>query len=92
MKKLNAKQLISKSGLTWEDLNLLEEYRILVPNGRGTYREKLVSWAQRLAYLLDEGWDVTEIKRWARDRWNTANPTQWPPDREMWIEDTYEPM
>ena len=82
---LTPEQLCEKSGLSLDDLALLESARLLVPDLKdGRYRPKLAGWGQKLAYLLHEGWSLAEIKRWAKDRWSTPNPRRWPPDHEQW--------
>lgn len=82
---LTADELCRQSGLPIEDLKRLEEIRLLVPDtSDGRYRPKLVGWAQKLAYLLEHNWSLWEIKAWAKGRWHTPNPRQWPPDREIW--------
>ena len=48
------------------------------------YRPKLIAWAKKLAYLLDHGWELAEIKNWAKGRFHTANPRQWPPKESDW--------
>lgn len=81
---LTAEQLCEQSGLDKENLRRLEEARLLLPDRPdGRYRPKLAGWGRKLAYLLEEGWEVDEIKRWAKGRWKTENPREWPPDREL---------
>jgi len=70
--------------LTVENLNKLEEVRLLVSDTQdGRFRPKLAGWGKKLAYLLDEGWTVAEIKRWSKARWKSENPRKWPPDRNL---------
>ena len=82
---LTAAELCDQSGLTPDDLAALEAARLLLtdrPSGR--YRPKLKGWACKLVYLLREGWTIAELRSWAKGRWHTLNPRQWPPDREVW--------
>jgi hypothetical protein len=73
---------MEQSGLTIDELEALAEARLLVPDRPdGRYRPKLVGWGKKLAFLLREGWDIESIKRWIKERWETGNPRQWPPDR-----------
>jgi hypothetical protein len=77
---LTADELCRQSGLDPEDLSRLEAARLLVPDiQNGCYRPKLDSWGKMLAYLLKEGWEVEEIRRWAKCKWKTDNPRHWPP-------------
>jgi len=77
---LTAEQMQEQSGLSEVDLDRLEDARLLVPDTKdGRYRPKLTGWGKKLAYLLGEGWDVFEIKRWSKDRWKLKNPREWPP-------------
>ncbi len=79
---LSRTQLIEQTGLSTESLSLLENARLLVPDAEGLFRPKLVGWGGKLAYLLDEGWSIDEIKKWSKERWDQDNPRQWPPKRE----------
>ncbi|MBN1304960.1 MAG: hypothetical protein JXA13_11040 [Anaerolineales bacterium] len=77
---LTAEALCSQSELSPEDLKQLETARLLVPDTKdGRYRPKLAGWGKKLAYLLEEGWTVEEIKGWSKVRWRSDNPRQWPP-------------
>jgi hypothetical protein len=76
--------MCKQSNLSEKDIRQLETARILVPDHNGKYRPKLVRWAQKLSYLLSQNWQIDEIKRWARGRFNTKNPKQWPPHRSDW--------
>jgi hypothetical protein len=78
---LTIDELCEKSGLSIGDIRQLETARLLLPDHDGKYRPKLVGWAGKLAYLLNQNWQVDEIKRWARGRFKTGNPKQWPPQR-----------
>lgn len=80
---LTADELCKQSGLTSAQFETLAAARLLnADDPQGLYyRRKLVGWAKKLAYLLNEGWTVAEIKRWSRERWHTANPRQWPPSQ-----------
>jgi hypothetical protein len=82
-KMYKAEEMCALSGLSRESLTELKAAGLLRPNGSGEYRSKLVTWACKLAYLLDAGWTIPEIKTWARQRWCTLNPRQWPPDRTL---------
>ena len=84
MDELTAGELCERSGLTADELAMLESAGLLRPtrtNPEPLYRPKLGRWAQRLAYLLGEGWTLAEIKHWTRERWHTANPRAWPPEK-----------
>jgi hypothetical protein len=82
---LTQDELCQKSGLTVEGLRILEEARLLLPDIQdGRYRPKLVGWGKKLAYLLGQGWELEEIRRWSRGRFKTKNPKQWPPIRKDW--------
>jgi hypothetical protein len=79
---LSAEELCQLSGLTHENLKKLEEARLLVPDTKdGRYRPKLAGWGKKLAYLLEAGWEIDEIRRWSKERWKTGNPREWPPER-----------
>ncbi len=81
---LTAGDLCAQSGLTPGDLADLEAARLLLPDHDGKYRPKLAGWGRKLAYLLQNGWGLNEIATWARGRWSTPNPRQFPPDRALW--------
>lgn len=81
---LSAGQLAERAGLTPGELAQLSEARLLVPDRGDLYRPKLAGWACKLAELLHAGWDVASIKSWARGRWSTPNPRQWPPILADW--------
>jgi len=82
---LTVEELCQQSGLSAEVVSRLQEIRLLVQDtSDGRYRPKLVSWACKLNYLLNDGWELEQIKRWARGRWNMQDPRQWPPDRDQW--------
>lgn len=81
---LTSAELCAQSGLDSGSLVQLEGARLLLPDHDGKYRPKLVGWGRKLAYLLAHGWEIDEIKRWAKGRWSTPDPRQWPPDRERW--------
>ncbi len=82
---LNQMELCYWSRLGQGELAKLHEARLLVPDRKdGRYRPKLVLWAEKLKYLLDEGWTIPEIKSWARGRFTTGEPNVWPPVREQW--------
>lgn len=82
---LTAEDLCRQSGLSIENLKLLENARLLIPDTRdGRYRPRLAGWGKKLAFLLNEGWDLSEIKRWTHDRWSADNPKEWPPERDKW--------
>jgi hypothetical protein len=81
---LTAEELCKQSGLNAENLKELESMRLLNPDtGDGRYRPKLVGWGKKLAYLLGEGWEIEEIKRWSKERWKAKNPRKWPPRKSM---------
>ena len=78
---LNPGELCYWSKLTLEELIQLYEARLLVPDRKdGKYRPKLVHWAEKLKYLLDEGWTIPEIKAWAAGRFKTGKPYFLSPD------------
>ena len=82
---LTAEELCQQSGLSPEELKQLQEIRLLVPDTfDGYYRPKLVGWAKKLGYLIQEGWELGGIKMWAKGRWLADNPKEWPPKREEW--------
>jgi hypothetical protein len=78
---LTREELCEKAGLDLIDFVNLENTRLLLPDKPGKYRPKLVGWGKKLAYLLKEGWEISEIKHWSQKRWKSSNPRQWPPDR-----------
>ena len=79
------KLITGKKSLTIENLKELEDTRLLNPDTQdGRYRPKLAGWATKLAYLLKHGWEPAEIKRWAKGRFKSDNPRQWPPERTDW--------
>jgi hypothetical protein len=79
---LSVNELCQQSGLTLENLKELEEARLLVPDTKdGRYRPKLAGWGKKLAYLLEDGWEIDEIQRWSKERWRSGNPREWPPTR-----------
>ena len=78
MAELTADKLCDWSGLTADGLAMLESASLLRPTRtwpEPLFRPKLASWARKLAYLLDTGWTLTEIKRWTRSK-----PNAWPPE------------
>ena len=81
---LTADELYKETGLLPSDLARLDSARLLLPDHGGKYRPKLVGWSRKLAYLLAQGWEIEEIKHWARWRWAAPNPREWPPIREDW--------
>jgi hypothetical protein len=81
---LTVEELCQQSGLVRNDFENLSAYRLLLPDHEGKFRPKLVRWAGKLAYLLNEGWETSEIKRWAKGRFQTGNPKEWPPNRTDW--------
>ena len=79
-------ELCELSGLSADSLAALESVRLLIPDRpSGKYRPKLLGWAAKLAYLLGAGWNLEELRAWARGRWATDNPRLFPPRREDWI-------
>lgn len=78
---VKADELCAHSGLSRELLPTLAAIKLLTPNRCGRYRSPLVAWASKLAYLLDTGWTIHEIKIWARARWTEPNLKEWPPAR-----------
>lgn len=79
---LSVEELCLQAGLSVNDLARLEAERLLLPDTKdGRYRPKLAGWGRKLAHLLEDGWEVDEIKYWSRVRFQMANPRQWPPDR-----------
>lgn len=81
---LTAGDLCQRAGLGAAELAALESARLLVPDRENRYRPKLAGWAGKLAYLLREGWEIAEIKRWAAGRWDSPDPRRWPPERAAW--------
>jgi hypothetical protein len=81
---LSIGQFCEQSGLNAGDLSQLEAARLLLPDTKdGRYRPKLAGWGRKLAYLINEGWTIEEIKAWAKGRWKSENPRQWPPERSV---------
>lgn len=81
---VSTSELIQGSGLSFAELDMLEEVGLLRPdwpNAERPYRQRLVRWASRLAYLLKEGWTVEEIQYWSKTRWTSSDPRRWPPQR-----------
>ena len=79
---LSMDELCQQGGLAVNDLNKLEVARLLLPDTKdGRYRPKLAGWGRKLSYLLGVGWTIEEIQAWAKNRWKTQNPRQWPPER-----------
>ena len=84
---VTTEELCAASGLSRADLWELEAARLLLPtqtNPTPRYRSRLVNWARKLAYLRQQGWALEEIDAWARGRWESADPRQWPPERDDW--------
>lgn len=78
---LTKQELCQQAGLKQIDLQLLEAAGLLNLTQRDPdrYRPKLVSWGKKLAYLLEAGWSIDEIKTWSQLRWSWPNPRIWPP-------------
>jgi hypothetical protein len=77
---LSADELCQQSGLDPGNLSKLREARLLLPDTKnGRYRPKLAGWGKKMAFLLQEGWGIDEIKAWSKERWKTENPKDWPP-------------
>lgn len=84
---LTADELCRQSGVSRDELALLESVRLLLPDTQDRrYRPKLIGWARKLSYLLNDGWEVDNIKAWTKGRWSTSDPRQWPPDIAHWHE------
>ena len=86
-RNVTAEALCAESGLSRADVWELEAAGLLLPTHTDpapSYRPRLVGWARKLAYLRGEGWTLDEIGAWAKGRWSTANPRQWPPGRHDW--------
>ena len=81
---LTSAELCRRGGLEKNDLEKLFACHLLLPDHKDKFRPALVKWAGKLAYLLNQGWEPDEIKRWAKGRFQTVNPKQWPPDRSDW--------
>jgi hypothetical protein len=81
---LTADELCNESGLSLDSLEQLSAVRLLLPDHEGKFRPRLLRWARKLASLLDQGWNLDEIKRWAKGRFRAANPSQWPPNKCDW--------
>ena len=82
---LTAGELCDQSGLTPGQFDELAAARLLLSDTKdGRYRPKLSGWAAKRAYLLEEGWAVAEVKRWAKGRWKVETPRQWPPEKDQW--------
>jgi hypothetical protein len=79
---LTAEQLGQEAGLSLDALHSLADTHLLWPDTTdGRYRPKLAGWAEKLTYLLNEGWSLEEIQAWAKGRWSQPNPRLWPPER-----------
>ncbi len=78
---LTTDELCLQSQLSLENLERLKKYRLLIPDKNEKYRPKLVQWAKKLAYLINDGWSLSEIKLWANKRFESDNPKRWPPSR-----------
>jgi hypothetical protein len=79
--------LIVQSGISIENFKILKDANLVVPINDETvlYRSKLAFWCQKLQYLLNEGWKVSEIQFWARKRSKEIDPLLFPPNRDYWI-------
>ena len=56
---LTPRKLCEQSGLSENDIQVLKEARLLLPDRPdGRYRPKLAGWCKKLAYLLAEGWEI----------------------------------
>jgi hypothetical protein len=83
---LSVNDFCEQSGLNSHDLSLLESARLLLPDTKdGRYRPKLAGWGRKLAYLINEGWTMDEIKAWAKGRWKSPNPRHWPPEKRLFL-------
>ena len=80
---LTPSMLCQQAGLTTADLQRLEEVGLLQPTrvDPPRYRPKLLSWAKKLAYLIEQGWTLAEIQQWSKERWTWPNPRLWPPPK-----------
>jgi hypothetical protein len=81
---LTADELCKQSGLSLDGFEKLSRLRLLLPDHEEKFRPKLLKWAAKLSYLLKQGWKPEEIKRWAKGRFQTGDPKQWPPERARW--------
>lgn len=67
---LTKDELSRLSGLSLEEIDKLESYRLLMPDTKnGRYRPRLVGWSKKLKNKLIIGWTYEEIKEWTRERW-----------------------
>ncbi|MCA9942039.1 MAG: MerR family transcriptional regulator [Anaerolineales bacterium] len=80
---LTKQELCQQAGLKRSELQQLGTAGLLNPTQRNPdrYRPKLVSWGKKLAYLLEIGWEIDEIKTWSQERWAWPNPRIWPPPK-----------
>jgi hypothetical protein len=81
---LTRAELGQQSGLSLAAMTALETAGLLRPDQQQPeplYRPKLATWGQKLAYLLEQGWTITEIKQWSSERWTWPKPKVWPPPK-----------
>ena len=80
---LTATELCQQARLATADLQRLEAVGLLRPTWvePPRYRFKLLSWAKKLAYLLEQGWTLAEIQQWSKERWTWPDPRLWPPPK-----------
>jgi len=72
-KYLTKDELSQQSGLSLEEIDKLEEYRLLVPDTKDRrYRSKLVGWGKKLKEKLLMDWSCEQIKEWTKERWKSS--------------------
>ena len=70
-KYLTAEELCRQSGLNLDELEKLNEIRLLVPDTKdGKYRSRLVGWGKKLRTKIQSGSSYHQIKEWSKSRWN----------------------
>jgi hypothetical protein len=83
---ISKSELITRSGLSENEFNKVEKARLIVSEDTENqlFREKHISWCEKMSNLLDWEWSVEEIKFWAKNRWIENKGRQWPPDYQYW--------
>lgn len=70
---LTKQQLSEQTVLSLDEIDKLEEFRLLVPDTKdGRYRPKLIGWGRKLKIKILLGYSYCEIKSWANNRWTSS--------------------